>query len=318
MKNARLKIFLCAAIFLLAAGFAFGASNPSPYENKISIENGIKHFDRGEVKYFDGVPVIKLEGSHYDMGLQYGVLMKKELHEVALEINTFKDDITASYPFFLRPIVPLIINHLLNDMMKRFPQYYIDEIKGMSEGSGVDFNTLLFMAAGGGLINNSSCTSILVKLDDRVIHGRNFDWEPPLLGKYPVIVNYHPTGKKSYTSFSFVGFPGVVQAVNEDKLSLTVNIAFGMYKEGNTGLPITYKTREVMENAADLKTAGDVIRKFKTDESGWMVTIGSAKEDSGAIFEMYDNNITEREIRVCAQYPFSTGIRRRYRTVKKI
>lgn len=302
MKNTRLKISLILALLFLLPYIVSGAAASFPYENRITIENGIKHFDRGEIRYFDGVPVLKLEGSHLDMGLQYGVLMKTELNQVAGEIETFKDDIAASYPFFVRPIVPLLINFLLNDMKKRFPQYYIDEIKGMSEGSGVDFSTLLFMAAGGGLINNSSCTSILVKLDDRIIHGRNFDWEPPLLGKFPIIVNYNPTGKKSFTSFSFVGFPGAIQAVNENKLSLSVNIAFGMYKEGNDGLPIIYKTREIMENASDLKAAGDIIRKFRTDESGWMVTIGSANETSGAIFEMYDNHITETPMKGKYEY----------------
>jgi len=290
------------ALFFLVPCITFSAPNPSQYENKISIENSIKHFDRGEVRYFDGIPVIKLEGSYYNMGLQYGVLMKKELNQVAIEVNTFRDDIIASYPFLLRPIIPLFVNSMLNEMKERIPEYYLDEIRGMSEGSGLDFNTILFMAVGGGLMDTSACTAMLVKLNDRIIHGRNFDWEPPLLAKYPVIVKYCPAGKKSFTSFSFVGFPGVVHAVNENKLSLTLNIAAYMYKKDNTGLPITFKTREILENASYLKTAGDVIRKYKTDEPGWMITIGSANETNGAIFEMYDNNITETPMKGKYEY----------------
>jgi hypothetical protein len=262
------------------------------YQSKVTIENDIKHFDRGEVRYFDGVPVIKLEGSYYDMGLQYGVLMKKEMNRVGGEIDTFLDDVTASYPCYLRPVVPIVIKSMLKSIKKRFPAYYVEEIEGMSEGSGVDFYTLMFMAAGSSMMT-SACSSIMVKLDDRIIHGRDFDWEPPMLGQYPAIVEYHPEGKKSFTCFSFVGFPGVIQAVNEEGLSMTLNIAYGMFEKNNKGLPITYKTREIMENASNLSEAGGVIRTYKTDEPGWMITIASANEGSGAIFEMYDNNITE-------------------------
>lgn len=293
MENARLKVLLCAALLFLVPCIAVCATDTSQYEKIIAIENGAKYFDQGEVRQYDGVPMIKLEGSYYDMGLQYGILMKRELQQMASVINAFKGDVIASYPFFLRPFVPIVINSMLSGMKKRIPDYYLDEIRGMSEGSGVDFSTLLFLGAGGGLMDTSACTAMLVKLDDRIIHGRNFDWEPPLIGKYPVIVNYCPTGKKSFTSFSFVGFPGVIHAVNEDKLSLTLNIAAYMFKKGNTGIPTIYKTREILENASSLREAGDVIRKYTSDEPGWMITIGSANETSGAVFQIFDNTITE-------------------------
>jgi hypothetical protein len=40
-------------------------------------------YGNGSLAYFDGVPFLKLAGSNYEMGLQYGVLMKERLQAMA-------------------------------------------------------------------------------------------------------------------------------------------------------------------------------------------------------------------------------------------
>ena len=262
-------------------------------ERQIVLDNGVRRFGAGEACLSGAIPVLKLAGSPYEMGRQYGVLLRPELHRVGYAVLSFIDDVLISLPWYVRPLAPLAISSMLREARRRVPQRYLEEIRGMAAGSGLDEDTLLFLAAAGGLIEGSGCTSVLARLEDRLLHGRNFDWEPPLLGRFPVIVEYRPAGRKAFVSFSFVGFPGVIHGINAEGVSLSVNIAFGMHAKDNRGLPIMFRCREVLERAATLAEAGAVIREYDTDESGWMITVSSARENTGALFELYDHTYTQ-------------------------
>ncbi|OPZ58222.1 MAG: Acyl-coenzyme A:6-aminopenicillanic acid acyl-transferase [Deltaproteobacteria bacterium ADurb.Bin510] len=134
---------------------------------------------------------------------------------------------------------------------------------------------------------------MLVKIGERILLGRNFDWEPMFLTRHPLIVEYRPEGRLAVTSFGFVGVPGVIQGVNSAGLALTTNIAFRLYRDtdANNGPSIVLKNRAVLERASSLDAAERLYRAQPTDEAGWMITLASAAERDGAIIELYDNQV---------------------------
>lgn len=288
-------VLLVIGLILLALCSCQGHSYIPDSGMQAISDHGVKHFGKCEVQYVDNIPILKLRGNPYEMGLQYGTLMRSEMQCFVYDMDEFMDGVIASMPWYARILAPVMIKSYARGIKGRLPEYYQEEIRGMSDGSGIPLDKLVFIASGGGFMDTSGCTSILVRLGDRVIHGRNFDWAPPMLARYPIVAEYHPEGKKSFTNFSFIGYPGVIHGINQDGLSLTTNIAFGMYNDSkeNNGLPITFKNREVLERASTLNGAGEIIRRYKTDEPGWMITVESSSEKSGTIFEMYDNHITE-------------------------
>lgn len=287
-RSCNLVLLVCIMAFLSACGHVQAPF----YSTAVVSEANVRRFHQGELRYVDAIPLLRLSGDHYEMGLQYGVLMRSRMYIAASKIEGLKDDVIASLPWYVRPVVPLVLDGMLRDWQKRMPGYYLDEIRGMADGSGLSYKTLVFLASGAGTLEESACTAMLAKLGDRLIHGRNFDWYPSEMGEYPVIVEYHPTGKRAFVNFSFVCFPGVLHGINDAGISLTTNIGFGTYKADNKGRPIGFKNREILENATNLAQTDKLIRGFDTDEPGWMITVGSGGEKDGIIYEMYNHTIT--------------------------
>ncbi len=260
------------------------------YTKKITSEEGVKRFRDGELSYSCGYPLLKLKGSYYSMGLQYGVLLRNEIKQLYGRNNDRKAEVMSALPWYMRPAGGLIMALVAGYSALRVPRKYRRELSALSRGSGVSFMDIA-TAAFGGVVFDAACTSVLAGGKGGLLHAQNLDFEPAYLGEFPVIVEYNHPGKLRYMHLGIAGIPGIFHGMNEKGISVTVNYGDGTYNRANKGLPMGYKLREILERGESIDDVERILHETGPDELGWIVTVGSSCEKCGAVFDIFNGEI---------------------------
>lgn len=282
----------------------------------VQTGDGTKMVGEGQVRYCHGVPFLTLSGSYYEMGLQYGILMRKELRDSFANFDAYRKAFILGLPWYARPFTELISRVSLWSMARRLPQEYQDELAGMAEGSGLDFDDILYCAFAPETFT-IGCSTVVTREGGRLLVGRNLDYNPPSLGRFPIVISFNPEGRHRFTSVGFVGFLGVLTGFNEKGVAVSLD-AVNRYRSYNSwDIPIAYKTRQILESAADLDEAHRLLRGY-TSTRGWALTVADADELDATIFDLAGGAIAEN--RMSGKHLFVTNafvnasFRRRYMT----
>ncbi len=141
--------------------------------------------------------VLRVSGSNYDIGFQIGSKFKDKIKDALSQSNKLK---------FLRKedeSNPKKFNQLETIGQKHFPQY-IEEIKGIAEGSGLEYRDIALMNFK--YEYPEGCTSIIFKTKNRMLLGHNEDGaKENLENSFLVIAN----PKSGIPFFSFC-YPGLL------------------------------------------------------------------------------------------------------------
>lgn len=180
-------------------------------------QNGDKFaFQDGYAYRRKNLPVqVNLSGTHYQMGLQYGVLLKDETRGMA---NSLHKIITFYSQEMKIPkeLVYIYFKYKIDKLAKNIPERFKQEMQGISDGSGVDINAIYGISMFDDVVHTLGCSSVLVRSEDgRIIHGRNEDLYFGMeMGMKQVLIKYNPKGFNSYVSLTFPGFIGVSTSYN--------------------------------------------------------------------------------------------------------
>lgn len=264
--------FVCCGLFLKING---------DFESPAQVEK-VKRYGKGELRIIEGIPFLKLSGSYYEMGEQYGVLLKDKLQKIYHEVLPYK---------------AIILSKQADDIYSKLERLtsdkFIYQLEGMSAGSGLLYNDLL-LALYFGVLERGGCSSILAKIRDendilRIVHGRNFDYGKGM-GKYPVVVEYQPDGEWKHIAIGTIASAGIAEGMNEKGITISGNLAPGDLKNNtvqNASPDIFF--REILSSASSLKEV-DALMKGYASDVGNTFTIGSGTETDGIIYDMnYDN-----------------------------
>lgn len=288
--------FLFLAFILQLGSCALFAQS---YEYNVECD-GSSTFREGKLIIEEGIPFLTVKGNSYEMGLQYGVLMNEEL----LKMDDTVDSLIESYigSFFMKKwISGIILNSRIRKIEKTMPREYLQELQGMAEGSELELKDLQIISYFPQLFFKISCTSFLLRDHEQLVHGRNLDWSGiESITHYPLIVNYHKTDKTPITILTFVGYPGAYTGMNHSGLSMSINMNGApaenhkKISDYNTGMPLAFKVRNVLENANELN---DVDRLFDNYSShAWFIIVGSKKDHSGAIYELTRGKVIKNKM----------------------
>ena len=161
---------------------------------------------------------VELNGTYYEMGLQYGKAFKKVLkHDIKIVIKFIKDNENI----FLKKIPnefiknKCILDSIINLYQKNKKYYNVDIInfmKGVSESSKIDFNDLLYVNLFSDITDNH-CILLSKKLDNKVFNLRTLDYRCPQLSQSLIIFN--PTNKNKYISLNTSIQFGLVTGISE-------------------------------------------------------------------------------------------------------
>ena len=157
----------------------------------------------------EGIPILSLSGTHYEVGLQYGVLLAPEIPIRLRGIRGLLADLTGGglWQYFLR----LSLHGQITAMRAALPPGFEEELPGNGPGGRNRLPDFLFFALTPELLFDTGCTTVVVRRGGEIVQGRNLDFFSPatLISRYPAIVRVEVEGKVPYVSVGFAGLPGV-------------------------------------------------------------------------------------------------------------
>lgn len=252
------------------------------------FENGSKYFN-------NGVAVVDLNGSWYEMGRQYGALLSAEIKDIYE--NQFLARIIGSGVD--KEAAKTIAEHLYSKYPFRFKQL----IKGIVETCGLTLEEFLYVNAvqhvafANGV--KPGCTGIAVWSDyaaSELVYGRNYDWTPGAkdFAKDVVFTAFHPAdGTLATVTVGYAGEIYATTGMNEKGIFLELN------NGEPSGGPLVFENRvpaviKLFEFLLDSATLDDIEVNFQTTKASFAYLIG----------------VTDGQIARCYEWP-TFGVKRR-------
>lgn len=274
----------------------------------------------------EGLHVLRLKGSFYDMGYQHGSLLREWVSEGPMPYyRSYLERLVGKARFGkLSPVVwPLLRGLVGRRIEKKLPDFARQTIEGLAAGARIplqDFldgctmpDSLLVVvsklirlkkiqpAIDHRLTLGLGCTSALAwggaTDDGRLLHARNFDYHGVGCWANNTVIAFHdPDEGQRYVSVGAAGVPlGGVTAMNEAGLTLTVHqhMFTGAARLG--GLPIGILGDEVMRRATSLDEAEQILSAHRPIGS-WTYLIADGKRREVLCFEENPDRRAPRRI----------------------
>ena len=262
-------IYIC---FLI--GCLWGCTEPSENSNSESSTND------SELRVLQGsLKVIKLSGTPYEIGFQHGTLLKEDIKTL---ITLWKKDIEQNFKISSDEFVSRFMNSTdYISAIKKWTPELLEEIRGISEGSGIDFNTIYVFQLtdemwtnGGVVLDRHHCSGFGVLKSYTTSKsnyiGQNLD-VTPFYHKFKVLLEIY--NKDSHNTTYIVTFPGFIgtNGINK-KIGLTVN-SLPDLTVSSSGLPVSCVVRGIL-NKQTFEQAETFINEVE-HASGQNYIIGS-------------------------------------------
>jgi len=112
-------------------------------EKAIREEDDKRYFKDAWMEYRNGLRIIHLKGSPYEVGYQHGVLLSDEIRKGA--VNLYADPLNGGRKTY-SPVIWALRRYLslkiYNPLHRNQPKELLDQLKGIAEGSGVPYKTI--------------------------------------------------------------------------------------------------------------------------------------------------------------------------------
>ena len=231
----------------------FGTLKETQY--KTITEGILTTFLKGKLYRYPGhPPMAELVGSHYEMGLQYGVLLKKEIEQA---IRSYEPGFHLTAEQMGIPTEMLLEGMKIQAqaMAAGLPARFSDEFRGIADGCGMDLATVVAMALSYDLSMVSGCTGIIMKnASGEIMHGRHDDsaWAfGNAISDMLVIVKYSGDGYHQIIQPGPLLFLGVETGCNDVGLSFSEETLHPRHPNVE-GKSLPYFVRRVLEESSTL------------------------------------------------------------------
>ena len=250
------------------------------------------------VEEVQGVLVLRLAGTAYEMGWQTAELLRDEL----LAGGEYIDDSELAL------MEPLAAYYGL-DQWARDGSYQdvIDECQGLADGlddEAWSMERCLLLAYGDVVIEAISqkwgCSQFIASgaatLDGGLIHGRNLDWsEVSFIVENPTLIVRHPTGGVPWVAFGFPGNISPYNGMNARGLSFASNEAYGTAAPDGQGRAHTQMARQVLQQYGSLDEARSFI-EGEQHTSAEILVFADGDSSEGAVHELAADGMSERRL----------------------
>jgi hypothetical protein len=237
----------------------------------------------GFLEEVDGYRVLHLKGSPYEMGYQQGALLKDDIRELVhflFEVKAKEISLDFKGIKLLNP--KRAIGGIASTQKKYIPPRFYEELRGLSDGSGLDYQDLvvanfipeLFHCSGFALSGSATA-------DGTLYHGRildyGCDWR---LQEHAVLTVAEPTGRIPFVNVTYSGFIGSVTGMNARAISIGEMGGRGL---GHwDGVPMAFLVRMALEEADSLESAIAIFRDNpRTCEYYYVVADGKTGKGVG-------------------------------------
>lgn len=263
------------------------------------INNNSEQLNDGWLEERDGVKILYLSGSYYEMGFQHGFLLKEEVKQ---NIRAFLNYSTVSFSDLL---------DIWNVMKNYVPPDYIDEIQGIADGAGISFDeiaaaNMVIIVGDMGCFGISAWANATV--DGKLYHTRSFDQpfniKDPETGKYAhensVLIVRNPDNGFASVNPSIAGSMHGGGGFNEQGIAIGQQVCWS--KDYTlSGTPGQFRVLMVLDHASTASEAIDILTSNK--DLGWnfivsdsKIPIGYAVETTGnySYYGTYDNPVEDK------------------------
>jgi len=228
---------------------------------------------------YSGLPILHLNGTPYENGAYHGRIMKSRISTL---VALWKKDIESHYQIPADRFIKMFLDSTdyINTIKKWTPEL-LEEIKGISVGSGIDFNTIFAFQLVDEIWTNARsiniphhCTSVGVnnfKKDSSANYiAQNIDITPFYHG-FEILLDIKDvdTGSRTLVT-SFAGYIGA-NGLNKH-IGITENTLSDL-KSSLDGLPVCCIARKVLK-ISSFEEAVNFIKKVK-HASGQNYILGS-------------------------------------------
>jgi predicted choloylglycine hydrolase len=260
----------------------------------------------------EGLLVVRLKGSPFEMGYASSALMPEQMHTLEREfLAMIQGYVPQKWKLQLLKSYVIYRNRHLS-------QYVSDDFRSQVHGVvlgcpdihpelGDYYNRMLnyhaahdisYMMIDNPLVSAAGCTSFGAwggaTEDGRLITGRNFDWEAAeVFSRDRVVILCEPDGGIPFVSLAWAGMAGVVSGMNRAGVSVTINGAPSSLP-AQTATPVATVARDVLQQAKSLDEALDLLRNAKVFVSSlWLV--GSRADGKFVVVEKTPTAMNVRE-----------------------
>jgi hypothetical protein len=243
----------------------------------INAENNCNPLNGGWIEERDGVKILHISGSNYEMGYQHGFFLKNEIEQNYRAIFNLDNGEIYSY-----------ILDLWNNSIKNYiPNEYINEIHGIADGSKNSFEDVVVFTIGfATFLFGLDCMEMSAwgsaTVDGKLIHMRSYD--VPLHCKDPVSERYIQENQVL-----------IVRKPDNGHLSLYACFAGDSFSKGGInekGLAISCESSPcsdvtlnatwfscrilmVLDNASTLDEATNIMTSSRTGSSNYVISDGN-------------------------------------------
>jgi len=243
----------------------------------------------------NGIKILHISGSHYEMGYQYGHYLK-DSHMASRRtwINYVKEEGCSIED----------LKETWNISKNYIPEVYIEEIQGRADALGIDFIDEAILSVFLTFHNkNQKCFGFAAwgnaTKDGKLYHAHSNDWEletkrlkDPITNTYSYehqfLIVRKP--KDAYASVS-IGTTGGIEAeagMNENGICITFNTGFHFTNDSTLkGIPCGVRNVMVLDNANSSQEAINILNSNRT--TGWNYIISDGNERKGYILEQTAN-----------------------------
>jgi isopenicillin-N N-acyltransferase like protein len=278
----------------------------------------------------EGLPVISLKGSPFELGYAAGVLQQRQIHTLETEFLLMLHGYVPS-DVTLRVLKWYVIyrNRHLSDFI---PLDYRLEIYGSVLGCpdshpelGDYYNRVLnyhaahdvsYMMIDNPLVSKAGCTAFgawgSATAGGHLLTGRNFDWEAAdVFSRERVVIMCEPDHGIPFISLAWPGMAGVVSGMNRAGVAVTINGAPSRLPR-ETATPVAIIARQILQNARNLQESLDILRASKVFVSTlWL--IGSRADGKFVVVERTPDAMHVREPAgdsiICANHFQTAGLK---------
>jgi len=212
--------------------------------------------------------VIHVWGNPYEMGFAQGTLMKDNLKDyinsVWLYFEAQVEEVINTVPIWLAEYIADLGLDVALDATYEATKFYtnpdiFEELKGISDASGIDYNTIVRVHMIAGLTEGkcsmfgASGPALDPTSSTKLLQLRALDWnmDGPFRD-FPSITVYHPHKGKgyAYANIGMIGFIGGLTGMSENRLAISeIGVSYPdntFGSESRIGIPFIFLLRDIL------------------------------------------------------------------------
>lgn len=280
------KLLSVSLVFLLLSNYGIGVTTSLDDDTTGSDYSSLLNNARIENK--DGITLLYIGGSHYEMGYQHGFLLKDQIEENMRAYMAFAEGLTT-YETLL---------DMWNESVSFIPECYIQEMQGIADGTNISFNRIAALYMLIPFIDMKCFTFAAwsnATIDGKLYHIRSLDFplliKDPLTGTYlqdnSVLIIRNPENGYKSINPSIAGSINFYQGINERNISIGLQVC---WSDDQTleGSPIKFNILKVLDTAETVDEAIDILTTNST--LGWNFIVSDGDTNEAYVVEVTANN----------------------------